>query len=161
MVSIYDFQVTKNDGQLCAINRFAGQVLLIVNTASHCGFTKQYSGLEELQKRFHKQGFNVLAFPCNQFANQEPGDNKTIRNFCDLQFNISFPLFSKIKVNGAQADPLFNYLKHSLPGLLGSEKIKWNFTKFLVNKKGQPCRRYSPFTAPENIAKDIAALLAE
>ena len=134
-------------------------MLLIVNTASKCGFTPQYTGLESLQKTYSANGFSVLAFPCNQFGGQEPGTEQEIESFCDLNYQTSFPLFSKIEVNGASSHPLFTHLKSEAPGVLGSKRIKWNFTKFLVNQQGQVVKRYAPSTKPEAIAKDIEALL--
>jgi glutathione peroxidase len=143
-----------------ALSDFAGKVLLIVNTASNCGFTPQYKGLQALYEKYEAQGFSILAFPCNQFKQQEKGDDSAIRQFCDLQFNVTFPLFSKIDVNGEQADPLYKFLKAEAPGILGSKSIKWNFTKFLVNRKGEVLKRYAPTTKPEAIEQDIIALLS-
>ena len=136
-----------------------GKVLLVVNTASACGFTPQYDGLEELHRRFGPRGFAVLAFPCNQFGGQEPGSAEEIASFCATTFDVTFPLFAKIDVNGAAADPLFEHLKAEAPGLLGSRAIKWNFTKFLVDRTGRAVHRYAPTTKPEDIAADIEALL--
>jgi len=133
--------------------------LLIVNVASKCGFTPQYAGLQMLQDRFAARGFSVLGFPCNQFGAQEPGDAAEIADFCSLTYDVSFPLFAKVDVNGDHAAPLYRYLKHAAPGLLGTEAIKWNFTKFLVDRTGKLVRRYAPQTKPEDIAADIAALL--
>ncbi|MBO9623280.1 MAG: glutathione peroxidase [Sphingomonas sp.] len=138
---------------------FAGQVLLIVNTASKCGFTPQYAELEALYRRHHARGFSVLAFPCNQFGAQEPGDAEEIANFCSLTYDVSFPIFAKVDVNGADEAPLFAHLKREAPGLLGSKAIKWNFTKFLVDRQGRVVRRYAPTTAPSAIEADIEALL--
>ena len=141
------------------LSAFAGQVLLIVNTASKCGFTPQYEGLEALQRQYAGRGFTVLAFPCNQFGAQEPGDAAEIANFCTLTYDVTFPIFAKIDVNGADAAPLFEHLKAEAPGLLGSKGIKWNFTKFLVDRAGRTVERYAPTTKPEAIAADIEALL--
>lgn len=138
---------------------YAGQVLLIVNTASKCGFTPQYAGLESLYRRYRDRGFSVLAFPCNQFGAQEPGDADEIANFCSLTYDVTFPVFAKIEVNGPNEAALFAYLKRAAPGLLGSKTIKWNFTKFLVDRQGDVVRRYAPTTSPEDIAADIEALL--
>lgn len=141
------------------LSDFAGQVLLIVNTASQCGFTPQYAGLEALYRRFRDRGFAVLAFPCNQFGAQEPGDDAEIASFCSLTYDVSFPVFAKVEVNGADASPLFAHLKKAQRGVLGTEAIKWNFTKFLVDREGNVVARYAPTTKPEDIAADIEALL--
>jgi len=154
-----DFSATLSNGNEVALGDYAGKVLLIVNTASKCGFTPQYTGLESLQKTYSANGFSVLAFPCNQFGGQEPGTEQEIESFCDLNYQTSFPLFSKIEVNGASSHPLFTHLKSEAPGVLGSKRIKWNFTKFLVNQQGQVVKRYAPSTKPEAIAEDIEALL--
>ena len=138
---------------------YSDHTILVVNTASKCGFTPQYEGLENLQKKYEEKGFSVLAFPCNQFGNQEPGNNNEIQEFCSLNFQTSFPVMSKIDVNGKNADPLFNYLKSEKKGLLGSQGIKWNFTKFLVDQNGEVIKRYSPNTEPKDIAQDIENLL--
>ena len=159
MTAITDFTVTGADGAPTPLDRWAGQVLLIVNTASKCGFTPQYEGLEALHRRFVDRGFEVLGFPCNQFGAQEPGDAAEIANFCSLTYDVTFPVFAKVDVNGAGADPLFARLKADAPGLLGSKAIKWNFTKFLVNREGKVVHRYAPTTKPEEIAADIEALL--
>ena len=159
MTAITDFTVTGSDGATASLDRWAGQVLLIVNTASKCGFTPQYEGLEALHRRFSDRGFEVLGFPCNQFGAQEPGDAAEIASFCSLTYDVTFPVFAKVDVNGASADPLFARLKAEAPGLLGSKAIKWNFTKFLVNREGKVVRRYAPTTKPEEIAGDIEALL--
>jgi len=156
---VTDFSATLSNGNEVALGDYAGKVLLIVNTASKCGFTPQYTGLESLQKTYSANGFSVLAFPCNQFGGQEPGNEQEIESFCDLNYQTSFPLFSKIEVNGASSHPLFTHLKSEAPGVLGSKRIKWNFTKFLVNQQGQVVKRYAPSTKPEAIAKDIEALL--
>ena len=133
--------------------------MLLVNTASACGFTPQYQGLQALYQQYQTKGLEILAFPCNQFGKQEKGDDSEIKQFCDLNFNISFPLFSKVDVNGENAHPLFDYMKNEAPGLLGSKSIKWNFTKFLVNNQGKVVKRYSPTTKPADIASDIEAML--
>ena len=159
MSTVMDFSVTLSNGNEVALGDYAGKVLLIVNTASKCGFTPQYTGLESLQKTYSANGFSVLAFPCNQFGGQEPGTEQEIESFCDLNYQTSFPLFSKIEVNGASSHPLFTHLKSEAPGVLGSKRIKWNFTKFLVNQQGQVVKRYAPSTKPEAIAEDIEALL--
>ena len=159
MSTVMDFSATLSNGNEVALGDYAGKVLLIVNTASKCGFTPQYTGLESLQKTYSANGFSVLAFPCNQFGGQEPGTEQEIESFCDLNYQTSFPLFSKIEVNGASSHPLFAHLKSEAPGVLGSQRIKWNFTKFLVNQQGQVVKRYAPSTKPEAIAKDIEALL--
>ena len=159
MSTVMDFSATLSNGNEVALGDYAGKVLLIVNTASKCGFTPQYTGLESLQKTYSANGFSVLAFPCNQFGGQEPGTEQEIESFCDLNYQTSFPLFSKIEVNGASSHPLFTHLKSEAPGVLGSKRIKWNFTKFLVNQQGKVVKRYAPSTKPEAIAKDIEALL--
>ena len=137
------------------LSAFAGKVLLIVNVASKCGFTKQYTGLQLLHEEFASQGLVVMGFPCNQFGHQEPGDEKDIQSFCALNYGVSFPMFAKIEVNGAQADPLYQWLKNSRPGLLGTEAIKWNFTKFLVGRDGAVLKRFAPHTAPEALRDNI------
>ncbi len=157
--TLYDFSVNDNANNAVSLDNFKGKILLIVNTASKCGFTPQYEGLENLQKKYEEKGFSVLAFPCNQFGNQEPGNNNEIQEFCSLNFQTSFPVMSKIDVNGKNADPLFNYLKSEKKGLLGSKGIKWNFTKFLVDQNGEVIKRYSPNTEPKDIAQDIENLL--
>ena len=159
MSTVMDFSATLSNGNEVALGDYAGKVLLIVNTASKCGLTPQYTGLESLQKTYSANGFSVLAFPCNQFCGQEPGTEQEIESFCDLNYQTSFPLFSKIEVNGASSHPLFTHLKSEAPGVLGSKRIKWNFTKFLVNQQGQVVKRYAPSTKPEAIAEDIEALL--
>ncbi len=157
--SIYQFDAINNRGESVALSDFKGKVLLIVNTASACGFTPQYAGLEQLHKDHQAQGLQVLAFPCNQFGKQEKGSNDEIKGFCDLNFNISFPLMDKIEVNGDNTHPLYEYLKKSAPGILGSKNIKWNFTKFLINKQGEVVKRYSPTTKPAQLVNDINKLL--
>ena len=141
------------------LSDYEGKALLIVNTASQCGFTPQYEGLEKLQQKFDSDEFSVLAFPCNQFGGQEPGSNEEIAEFCSLNYSNTFPVFSKVEVNGAEAHPLFEFLTKEKKGLLGSEKIKWNFTKFLINKAGEPVARYAPSTTPEKIELDIEKLI--
>jgi len=153
--TIYQFDAINNKGESVPLNDFKGKVLLIVNTASACGFTPQYAGLEALYKEYQAQGLEVLAFPCNQFGKQEKGNDDEIKGFCDLNFNISFPLMSKIDVNGDNAHPLYQYLKNSAPGILGTKNIKWNFTKFLINKNGEVVKRYAPTTKPEQLTEDI------
>lgn len=159
MTAITDFHVKAADGSDVDLSAYAGKVLLIVNTASKCGFTPQYEGLEALHRRFADRGFEVLGFPCNQFGHQEPGDAAEIASFCSLTYDVTFPVFAKIDVNGDAADPLFVALKDQAPGLLGSKGIKWNFTKFLVDRSGKVVDRYAPTTKPEDIVKDIEKLL--
>ena len=156
---IHDHVVHAADGASVPLSDYAGKVLLIVNTASKCGFTPQYEGMEELHRAYADRGLAVLAFPCNQFGAQEPGDAAEIANFCSLTYAVDFPVMAKIDVNGAQADPLFEDLKAAAPGLLGSKAIKWNFTKFLVSRDGTRVTRYAPTTKPEELTKDIEALL--
>ena len=159
MKTVMDFSAALANGEDTALSQFSGKVLLIVNTASKCGFTPQYAGLESLHTTFGDRGFSVLAFPCNQFGAQEPGTETEIQSFCDLNYQTSFPLFSKVEVNGAASHPLFTHLKEQAPGVLGSKRIKWNFTKFLINKNGEVVKRYAPSTKPEAITSDIEALL--
>jgi len=159
MSNIYQFTVQNNKEETIELNQFTDKVLLIVNTASNCGFTPQYQGLQALHDSFQAKGFEVLAFPCNQFKQQESGNNEEIQQFCDLHFNIKFPLFDKIDVNGNNAHPLFSFLKQQAPGILGSKSIKWNFTKFLINRQGEVVKRYAPTTKPEAITADIEKLL--
>jgi len=159
MTAITDFEVKAADGGIAALDTWRGKVLLIVNTASKCGFTPQYEGLEALHRTYGDRGFEVLAFPCNQFGAQEPGDAAEIANFCSLTYDVTFPVFAKIDVNGPAADPLFERLKSDAPGLLGSKAIKWNFTKFLVDRAGNVVHRYAPATKPEDIVRDIEKLL--
>jgi len=158
--SIYDFTLSRLDGSEESLAAYRGKVLLIVNTASECGFTPQYAGLEALYRQYRERGFAVLGFPCNQFGGQEPGDADIIGQFCQVNYGVSFPLFAKIEVNGDRAHPLFVHLKHAAPGLLGSEAIKWNFTKFLVDRQGRVVDRHAPATKPEELAEEIEALLA-
>lgn len=157
--NIYQFSAKDTAGETIELSNYENKVLLIVNTASDCGFTPQYQGLQTLYQKHQTQGFEVLAFPCNQFKQQEKGSNEEIKQFCDLRFNIKFPLFSKIDVNGSNSHPLYTYMKDQAPGLLGSKGIKWNFTKFLVNKEGKVIRRYAPTTKPADIEADIEKLL--
>lgn len=157
--TIYTFGVDNYKNETIDFTKYQGKTLLIVNTASACGFTPQYAGLEELYQQYKDKGFEVLAFPCNQFGQQEKGDNSEIKQFCDLNFNISFELFSKIDVNGDNTHPLYKHLKQQAPGILGSKRIKWNFTKFLINRDGEVVKRYSPTTKPEQLKSDIEALL--
>jgi glutathione peroxidase len=159
MSTAHDFLATLANGEETSLTQFRGQVLLIVNTASKCGFTPQYAGLESLQQQYGTRGFSVLAFPCNQFGAQEPGTETEIQSFCEMNYQTTFPLFSKIEVNGAASHPLFTHLKKQAPGVLGSKRIKWNFTKFLVNQQGEVVKRYAPSAKPEAIAADIEALL--
>jgi glutathione peroxidase len=157
--SIYDFRAATLQGTDKPLSDFKGQVVLIVNTASKCGFTPQYKGLETIYKQYQDQGLVVLEFPCNQFQKQEPGTDEEIQQFCELNFGVTFPLYSKIEVNGADAHPLFQYLTEALPGLLGTKAVKWNFTKFLIDREGKPIKRFAPKTAPDKIVADIEALL--
>jgi len=159
MTSVYDFNATTIDGDEQALSAYKGRTLLIVNVASKCGFTPQYKGLEALYEKFRDQGLVVLGFPCDQFGHQEPGDEEEIKSFCSLTYDVQFPLFAKVDVNGANAHPLYKFLKHEAKGLLGSEAIKWNFTKFLVDKDGKVVRRYAPTDTPQGIEKDVAAAL--
>lgn len=153
------FTVNDIQGQPQSLGQYLGQVILVVNVASKCGFTGQYAGLQDLQTRFGERGFSVLGFPCNQFGGQEPGSDAEIQSFCQTRYNVAFPMFSKVDVNGSQAEPLFEWLKSSAPGLLGTEAIKWNFTKFLVDRHGMVVRRYAPSVSPQDIGADIEALL--
>jgi glutathione peroxidase len=159
--SIYDFRIPSLDGRELALSDFRGRVLLLVNTASQCGFTPQYAGLEQLHRDYGPRGLTVLGFPCNQFGHQEPGDAAEIAQFCQLRYDVTFPLSEKIEVNGDQAHPLFRYLKHEAPGLLGTEGIKWNFTKFLVDRQGRVAARHAPTDTPESLRSEIETLLAE
>jgi glutathione peroxidase len=154
-MSVYDFEATSIVGDKTPLERFRGKVLLIVNVASECGFTPQYEGLEKVYRKFRDQGFEVLGFPSNQFGHQEPGDDAAIKSFCETKFGVTFPMFSRIEVNGANAHPLYKYLKESRPGILGTEAIKWNFTKFLIDRNGLPIKRYAPQDKPEALQADI------
>ena len=158
--SIYDFEAKDIDGTIKKLSEYKGKALLVVNTASKCGFTPQFDGLEKLYKNYSNKGFQILGFPCNQFGGQEPGDENEIKNFCSLSYNVSFPMFSKIEVNGSNAHPLYKYLKKNSKGILGTEFIKWNFTKFLIGKNGEVLKRYAPTDTPEDIAKDLEELLS-
>ena len=160
MTSVYDFSARDIDGNERSLADYRGKALLIVNVASKCGFTPQYTGLEALWRDDRDKGLVVLGFPCDQFGHQEPGDEAEIRNFCSTSYEVSFPLFSKIEVNGEGAHPLYKWLKSEGKGILGSESIKWNFTKFLVDRNGQVVRRYAPTDTPEKIGKDLKAQLA-
>jgi glutathione peroxidase len=159
MTDIYEIEVTNIQGKKTSLSPYRGKVMLIVNVASKCGFTSQYDGLEELHKKYGDRGLAVLGFPCNQFGNQEPGTEEQIMEFCRLNHGVTFPLFAKIEVNGKNAHPLYVYLKSQRPGLLGSEAIKWNFTKFLVDRDGEIVARFPPSTSPAAIAEDISSLL--
>ena len=159
MMEITSIPVTKPDGSTTDLSDHKGEVMLIVNVASKCGFTPQYEGLEALQRKYESRGFAVLGFPCNQFRAQEPGDAEEIANFCKLTYDVTFPVYGKIDVNGDDAAPLYKYLKDEAPGLLGSKSIKWNFTKFLVDRSGKVVKRYAPQTRPEELSRDIEALL--
>jgi glutathione peroxidase len=159
MTTFYDFEANLLDGAPQKLDAYRGKVLLIVNVASKCGFTPQYEGLEALYRAHKDQGFEILGFPCNQFGHQEPGDAGAIRAFCSEKYDVTFPLFAKIDVNGANVHPLYKYLKHAAPGVLGSEAIKWNFTKFLIDRDGNVVRRYASADNPGKIEKDVAAVL--
>jgi glutathione peroxidase len=161
MTTPYEFSARTIDGTDQSLSAYQGKALLIVNVASKCGFTPQYTGLEALHRKLAPQGFAVLGFPCDQFGHQEPGDEAEIRNFCSLSYDVTFPLFAKIEVNGDNAHPLYRHLKKAAPGLLGSEAIKWNFTKFLVDRSGRVVKRYAPTDKPESIEKDIVPLLSD
>jgi len=158
-MNLQDIAIQTIDGTPQTLADHSGKVLLIVNVASKCGFTPQYTGLEQLYQRYKNQGFEVLGFPCDQFGNQEPGNEAEIAQFCSLTYDVTFPMFAKVNVNGADAHPLFKHLKKAAPGLLGSEGIKWNFTKFLVDPSGQTVKRYAPTDTPASLAKHIEALL--
>lgn len=157
--SVHEFKARAITGEEIPLDHYKGKALLIVNTASACGYTPQYAGLEALHKKYQDRGFAVLGFPCNQFGKQEPGSEAEIAAFCKKNYGVTFPMFAKIDVNGDQAHPLFDYLKKSLPGLLGTEPIKWNFTKFLIDKEGKPIERFAPATKPESIEKTVETLL--
>jgi len=159
-MSLYDFEAQSIDHQTVPLSRYQGQVMLIVNTASACGFTPQFTGLEKLHKTYADKGLAVIGFPCNQFASQDPGDDAQIANFCQKNYGVSFQMMSKVKVNGADAHPLYQWLTAEAPGILGSKGIKWNFTKFLVGRDGRVIKRYAPQDSPEKITKDIEAALA-
>jgi glutathione peroxidase len=159
MASIYDFSAKTIEGNEQKLDAYRGKALLVVNVASKCGFTPQYEGLEALYRTFKDKGFAVLGFPCDQFGHQEPGNEDEIRNFCSLNYDVTFPMFAKIDVNGTDAHPLYRYLKSEAKGLLGSEAIKWNFTKFLVGRNGAVLKRYAPTDTPKSIEGDVAAAL--
>jgi glutathione peroxidase len=159
-VDVYGFTVRTIDGTEQSLTDYRQQVMLIVNVASKCGFTPQYAGLQSLYRKFHQRGFSVLGFPCDQFGQQEPGDEDEIRRFCTQTYDVTFPMFAKIEVNGAHTHPLYRYLKQQQPGILRSQAIKWNFTKFLIDRQGLVLRRYGSVDKPESIEPDIAALLA-
>jgi glutathione peroxidase len=159
MATIYDYAVNDIHGKPVKLDRYKDKVLLVVNVASKCGFTPQYKGLEALYKQYHGKGLEILGFPCNQFGAQEPGSEEEIAQFCELNFGVTFPLFAKVDVNGNGAAPVYQYLKAAKPGLLGSEAIKWNFTKFLVDRKGKVVARYAPNDTPESLAADVEKLL--
>ena len=160
MSTVYDFEALQINGKSVALSQFRGKAMLIVNTASACGFTPQFAGLEELHKVYGKKGLVVLGFPCNQFGAQDSGSNGEIAEFCQLNYGVSFPMMAKIDVNGAQAHPLYQWLAAEAPGLLGSKSIKWNFTKFLLGKDGTVLKRYAPTDTPASLAQDIEAALA-
>jgi glutathione peroxidase len=161
MTTVYDFEALSITGKPVALKQYKGQPLLIVNTASACGFTPQFAGLEELHTTYGKRGLVVLGFPCNQFGGQDKGENDTIAEFCQINYGVTFPMMAKIDVNGSDAHPLYQWLAIEAPGLLGSKSIKWNFTKFLVGRDGQVIKRYAPTDTPQSMAKDIEALLAD
>jgi glutathione peroxidase len=158
--TIYDFSTTSLEGQPVSFKDFQGKVMLIVNTASQCGMTPQYQGLQALYEKYLDRGLVVFGFPCNQFGSQEPGSAADIQSFCQTRYGVTFPMSEKVEVNGSSAHPLYQYLVSAKPGLLGSKDIKWNFTKFLVDKQGNVVKRYAPTDTPEKIAKDIEGLLA-
>jgi glutathione peroxidase len=158
-MSVYDYSARSIDGEEQSLALYRGHPLLIVNVASKCGFTPQYAGLEALYRKYHERGLEVLGFPCDQFGHQEPGDEAQIKSFCALTYGVSFPMFAKIKVNGAETHPLYRYLKQARPGVIGLEAIKWNFTKFLVGNDGEPLKRYAPADTPESIEADLEAAL--
>ena len=159
MTAIHDIPLTRLDGSATTLDAWRGQVLLIVNVASQCGLTPQYVGLEALHRRFAARGFSVLGFPCNQFGGQEPGEAQDIAQFCSLTYDVTFPMFAKVDVNGEEAHPLWKHLKGERPGLLGTEAIKWNFTKFLIDRGGNVVKRYAPTDEPDGIAKDVERYL--
>jgi len=156
--NIYDFTVKQADGKSISLGKYRGKVLLIVNTASKCGFTSQYAGLQKLYEKFKDSGFVVLAFPCNQFSSQEPGDDASIQKFCKLNYDVTFPIFAKIAVNGEEADPLFKYLQNAVSGFI-TNSIKWNFTKFLIDRKGIPIARFAPATKPVKLEDSISSAI--
>jgi glutathione peroxidase len=158
-MNLYDLSAKTIDGVEQSLSAYRGQVLLAVNVASQCGFTPQYAGLEKLYEQYKDRGFRVLGFPCDQFGHQEPGDESEIKEFCSTKFNVSFPMFAKIRVNGNDTHPLYQYLKSERAGFLGTEAIKWNFTKFLIDREGNVVKRFAPTTTPEKLADDIEQLL--
>jgi glutathione peroxidase len=158
-MSLYDISAQRLDGNTASLADYRGKVLLIVNVASRCGFTPQYTGLEALYRKYRDRGFEVLGFPCNQFGAQEPGDAAEIGAFCSTTYDVTFPMFAKVEVNGSDAHPLYQHLKSAQPGILGTEAIKWNFTKFLVDRQGAVVKRYAPKDAPEALDAEVAALL--
>ncbi|MDF9842032.1 MULTISPECIES: glutathione peroxidase [unclassified Paenibacillus] len=158
-MSIYDYEVSTLRGQEESLSKYRGKVLLVVNTASKCGFTPQYKGLQEVYDKFKDRGFEVLGFPSNQFAGQEPGESEDIAEFCEINYGVTFPMYEKIDVKGDSAHPLFKYLSKEAPGVLGSKSVKWNFTKFLVDQDGRVLKRFAPSTTPDQIEADIAKLL--
>ena len=157
--SVYDFHANTIDGKDKSLSEYKGKVLLIVNVASKCGYTPQYKGLEEIYQKYHSKGFEILGFPCNQFGSQEPGSAEEIKSFCSLNYGVTFPLFEKIDVNGDNAHPLYKYLTDAKPGILGTKAIKWNFTKFLIDRNGNIFDRYASNITPDDITKDIEKLL--
>ena len=159
MTSIYEFSAQTVGGKEQPLEDYQGKVLLVVNTASKCGLTPQFAGLEELYEKYKDQGLVILGFPCNQFANQDPGSDEEITEFCQLNYGVTFPMFGKIDVNGSTADPIFKHLKKEAPGALGSQRIKWNFTKFLIDPEGNVVKRYAPTVKPKDIEKDVKKLL--
>jgi glutathione peroxidase len=159
-MSVYDFSARSIDGAEQSLSQYRGRPMLIVNVASRCGFTPQYAGLEALYRKYRDRGLVVLGFPCDQFGHQEPGDEAEIQSFCSLTYEVTFPLFAKIEVNGADAHPLYRFLKQARPGILGLASIKWNFTKFLIGRNGEPLQRYAPSDKPESLETDVEAALA-
>jgi glutathione peroxidase len=156
---IYSFDVKNIDGKQTSLSQYKGKSMLIVNVASQCGFTSQYAGLEALYNKYHDKGFEILGFPCNQFGSQEPGDEAEIKNFCELNYHVTFPLFAKIDVNGDDTHPLYKYLKSEEKGIFGTEAIKWNFTKFLIDREGKILKRFAPQTKPEDLESEVEAAL--
>lgn len=157
--SVHEFKAKTIDGKEVSLSDYKSKTLLIVNVASKCGFTPQYKDLEEIYREYKGQGLEILAFPCNQFGSQEPGDENEIKNFCSLSYDVTFPMFAKVDVNGDNAHPLYNYLKESLPGILGTKAVKWNFTKFLVDKNGTPVERFAPNDKPKDLLEKIKKIL--